>query len=153
MTATNHAITGAVIVAGVSNPLVGLPLALLSHFVLDALPHFGAHTVAHAKSKEFKYILMTDGFLLITFTFLSGYAGYKVGLDWWLLPLGAIFGGIPDLMWLNHYKADLAGETKTWDVVRKAHKAIQRWERSWGWMIEVIWFVGAILILNKLLFG
>ncbi len=153
MTATNHAVTGAVIAASISNPVIGLPLALLSHFVLDALPHFGAHTVAPAKSKEFRYVLITDAFLLSVFLILAGFAGYRAGLSWWLLPLGGFLGAIPDLMWLSHYRADLSGTDKEWGFIRKFHKVIQQWERSWGWVIEVIWFVALIIILNRILFG
>lgn len=153
MTATNHAVTGAVIVAAVANPVIGLPLALMSHFVLDSLPHFGAHTVAGPKTKEFKSILITDGFLLFSFLILAGLSGYRTGLEWWLLPLGGVLGAIPDLMWLNHYRADISGVEKEWDIFRHYHKKIQRWERSWGWIIEVIWFMALIWCLNRLLFS
>jgi len=34
-----HFLTGAAIASGVKNPLLAVPLALLSHFVLDLIPH------------------------------------------------------------------------------------------------------------------
>ena len=40
MTATNHALTGAAIGFIVGVPAIAIPLALISHFVLDAIPHF-----------------------------------------------------------------------------------------------------------------
>ncbi|MCA9342544.1 hypothetical protein KC950_00825 [Candidatus Saccharibacteria bacterium] len=153
MTATNHALTGAVIAATVVNPALGLTLAFLSHFALDALPHFGAHTVASVKSKEFRYILTTDGIVLTAFLVIVGFAGYKVGYDWWLLPLGGLLAAIPDIMWLSHYKADLSGADKEWDIIRKFHKTIQQWERSWGWIVEMVWFVVFTIILNRILFS
>lgn len=152
MTATNHAVTGAVITASIANPFIGLPLALISHFFLDAIPHFGAHTVASVKSKEFKYILITDGILLMSFLLIAGYAGYKAGFDWWLIPLGGFLGASPDVMWINHYKADLNGSEKQWGFIRKFHKVIQQWEFSWGWVVESIWFITFVFLLKVVLF-
>ncbi len=40
MTAPNHALTGALIGLTISNPLLALPLAFLSHLVCDAIPHY-----------------------------------------------------------------------------------------------------------------
>lgn len=152
MTAVNHALTGSIVVATINNPQLGLPLALLSHFILDALPHFGAHTIASPKSKEFRAILLCDGLLTMCFIMVIAFVGYRIGLDWWLLPFGAILAVLPDFMWYKHYKSDLQGKTKTWDPVRKAHKKIQQWEVSWGWIIEVLWYIAAILILYSILF-
>lgn len=152
MTAVNHSVFGALTVAVVANPIIGLPLALASHFLLDSLPHFGAHTVAEAKSRDFKSILLFDTFLTICFTLLVTFAGIRAGWSWWLLPLGAFFGWIPDLMWYKHYKNDLRGEEKEWDFIRQFHKKIQRWELSWGWTVEVVWFVATVATLSFLIF-
>ncbi len=153
MTATNHAVTGAIIVAAVTNPIIGLPLALMSHFALDSLPHFGAHTKAKAGSREFTGILTFDGVLLIAILVAVSFASHSVGIDWWLLPLGALLAVVPDIMWLKHYQNDLRGEEKHWDKMRYYHKKIQQWELSSGWIIEIIWFVAAVLLLNRLLFS
>src|SRR5438270_5495542 len=40
MTATNHAITGAAIALAVKKPELAIPLAFISHFALDAIPHY-----------------------------------------------------------------------------------------------------------------
>jgi hypothetical protein len=40
MLETPHGLVGMVIAAIVPNPLIGLPLAFLSHFVVDMLPHW-----------------------------------------------------------------------------------------------------------------
>ncbi len=49
MTATGHAIIGTVIAAKIGNPLLAIPIALASHFVADALPHWD--TGYHRKQK------------------------------------------------------------------------------------------------------
>ena len=40
MLETPHALVGMVIVVAIPNPLVSLPLAFLSHFAVDMLPHW-----------------------------------------------------------------------------------------------------------------
>lgn len=152
MTAVNHAVMGSVVVAAVGNPVLGVPLALTSHFVLDALPHFGAHTVAHPKTNEFRAVILTDTFLTASFLLISGFAGYAAGLPVWLLPLGGFMGWLPDVMWYKHYQSDLKGEEKQWDWLRRFHKSIQKYERSWGWMVEILVFVCLIILLNRIVF-
>ncbi len=51
MTATAHALAGAVIATKISNPFIGLPLAFLSHFILDTIPHWDFGTNWQRKSK------------------------------------------------------------------------------------------------------
>lgn len=43
MLETPHAIVGAAIVTKIPNPLISLPLAFASHFVLDMVPHWNPH--------------------------------------------------------------------------------------------------------------
>ena len=61
MTATNHALTGAIIGFTVVAPLAFL-VAILSHFVLDAIPHFGANVPdnMHIKNIWFKKYLVAE---------------------------------------------------------------------------------------------
>lgn len=50
MTATAHALIGASIAVKVANPLIGIPLAILSHFVADLVPHWDEGTNHKNKS-------------------------------------------------------------------------------------------------------
>ncbi len=152
MTAVNHSIMGSIIMVSVANPVIGLPLAFASHFILDALPHFGAHTVAKPGNKEFNSILQTDAFLTACFLIIGTFAGYRAGLPLWLVPVGGTLGWIPDVMWYKHYQNDINGEDKHWDIVRKAHKKIQRYELSWGWIVESVWFIASVALLSRLIF-
>ncbi len=43
MLATPHILAGAAVGKAVRNPWIALPVALLSHFALDAMPHLDAH--------------------------------------------------------------------------------------------------------------
>jgi len=40
MTATGHALIGTAIAVSISNPVVGIPLAIVSHIAADAFPHW-----------------------------------------------------------------------------------------------------------------
>lgn len=50
MTATAHALIGASIAAKITNPYLGIPLAVLSHFLLDLIPHWDEGTNHKEKS-------------------------------------------------------------------------------------------------------
>lgn len=51
MTATGHAIIGTSLAAIIPNPLIGIPLAILSHIFADAFPHWDTGTNMKKKSK------------------------------------------------------------------------------------------------------
>ncbi|MBP6882027.1 MAG: hypothetical protein KBC15_00545 [Candidatus Levybacteria bacterium] len=51
MTATGHAIIGTSLAAIIPNPLIGIPVAILSHVFADAFPHWDTGTNMKKKSK------------------------------------------------------------------------------------------------------
>jgi len=50
MTATGHAVIGVVIAAAVSNPVLAIPLAVMSHVAADLFPHWDPGTNKDKKS-------------------------------------------------------------------------------------------------------
>jgi hypothetical protein len=66
MMATSHAVSGAVIALAIREPVLALPLAFVSHFVLDSLPHIGLDEYGgHSKKPAlFLKILIIDSLLL-----------------------------------------------------------------------------------------
>lgn len=56
MTATSHAIIGTIIAAKIGNPALAIPIAVLSHIVADAIPHWD--TATNRKKKGFKKMLI-----------------------------------------------------------------------------------------------
>lgn len=50
MTATGHAVIGVVIAAAVSNPVLAIPLAVVSHVAADLFPHWDPGTNRDKKS-------------------------------------------------------------------------------------------------------
>ena len=84
MTATNHILTGATIALAVNHPAVAIPLAFVSHFAWDAIPHFGDGTedvFNRNKKRIFRIIVFTDIFFtVLTTTILLMTLSGKVSL-------------------------------------------------------------------------
>ena len=153
MTATNHAVTGAVIAVLVSNPLIAIPTAFLAHFVMDAVPHFGLNIQDHNKrnsNKIFRYILIGDvilsGLLLILIPIVLTPA-YN-----WFLVFGAMLACMsPDLVWGWHFYYEL--KTKKQRVKKwfsRFHAKIQWSETLPGGLVELAWYVGAVSLLVQI---
>jgi len=71
MTATGHAIIGTVIAAKIADPVLAAPLALASHFLADALPHWDTGYHREQKSKRKFFI---QSFADVTIGFAASYA-------------------------------------------------------------------------------
>ena len=99
---TPHLLTGAVIMKYFPNPVIGLPLSLLSHIVLDMMPHNDLDLKPGITIKEFinsekkwrnrvitvlfiDYFLFFIAFAWVWFTFRN----------YWFL-LGGVVGVLPD---------------------------------------------------------
>lgn len=137
MTATNHAITGALIAAISPVAVVAVPLAFMSHFALDNVPHFGVkkHTI-------FWSIFVTDAFLATIF--LLELLSHKP-THWPLLIICAMVAMSPDLMWISRRRRDLDPSTDDMHSIVRFHKHIQR-EYPWAMGIELIWLMSFLYI-------
>lgn len=94
-----HATVGALIVNAIPNPAIGLPLALASHYLLDAIPH-GDLKVGHwmrTSGRHFFLAVALDfGLAVVVISLLL------VGLHRQptaLIIFGAFLGMLPDLLW------------------------------------------------------
>lgn len=70
MTATSHALVGTVIAAKIGNPALAIPIALISHIVLDEIPHWD--TMTNRKSKTWIRTFwesVFDGLLALTLSY------------------------------------------------------------------------------------
>lgn len=114
MTATGHAIIGTVIAAKIANPLLAIPLAILSHVAADAFPHWDSGTNEKTKGrnrvKQEAYIDVIIGFLisyaLIVFLFPTTNLFYAFVviiaaqlLDWLTAPYYFFHLKIPPFTW------------------------------------------------------
>jgi len=62
MLETPHVAVGAAIATKIPNPFISIPLALVSHFVLDRVPHWNPHTY----TETMKYGIPTKKTITIT---------------------------------------------------------------------------------------
>lgn len=147
MTATNHVLTGAVIGTVVGSPALAVPLAFASHFVLDALPHFGIHeddTLKRNGHWLFRSVVITDTMLTIATLVLVPIAVHTA-VNAWAVLAAMLAALIPDLLWIPHFIHEVrhkVARTKTRFMVW--HQHIQWSETPWGLLVELLWAACAI---------
>jgi hypothetical protein len=150
MTTSNHVYAGAAIAMAVKQPALALPLAFLSHFVLDALPHYGREGIHNFKG-IFKHrtTVALESLNLLAIPFL-------IYLTWnqsWWVWLAAIVAISPDLSWVYRYLRfewyglDLP-DIGSWFT--RFHLAIQWCERKWGILLELPMLLGLVLLSVEL---
>jgi hypothetical protein len=151
MTATNHALTGTLIGLLIDKPYLALPLAFLSHFICDAIPHYGSVERDDVlKTKTFKEYLVVEAGLcaLIVLVLALTHPPY-----WQQASVCAFLAASPDLYWFKRYKAAL--DNKKWkpDLFGKFASDIQwfqtpkRYIAPIGIFVELFWFSTAILLI------
>ncbi len=146
MRAINHTVTGAAVGAAIGNPFLALPAALLSHLVLDIIPHAGDERV-HKGSARFKIELLVDAALS---------AGFLLALallqppGWQLLIACGILGAAPDLLWFPYWVWELQGTPRKLDPVGRFLAWIQWSEKPWGYYVEGIWLISSVVVFFSL---
>jgi hypothetical protein len=149
MTATNHALTGALIGLTVHNPWVALPVAFLSHFICDMIPHFGPSRT-WLTSRAFRYYLTIDALLcmlLVAFLFASG------NPNWLLASFCAFLATSPDLLWIRKFIIGNRGKMFIASPLESLLAKIQWFEKPSGAFVEFAWLAGAITILIPLVYN
>lgn len=154
MTAPNHALTGALIGLSISNPLMAMPLAFLSHFVCDAIPHYDPPVQNKAslfRSKRFVYEFLVAGIVLC--------GGLVIVLavtrpaHWVNAALCAFLATSPDLFWIPRYlHARRTGHDKPIrNPFLRFHSSIQ-WKTGPEFIwVEAVWFVAcSALVISRL---
>ena len=141
MTASNHVVAGALIATAVTQPAAAISLALASHFVMDALPHYGDNNNHSWLNRNFKYVLAID---LVLATLFIGAILVLQPASWILLALCAIVAVSPDILWLPYFLADLRHQEMEHSKLAKFLKWIQWGERPWGIYLEGIVLVGLL---------
>ncbi len=147
MTATNHAMTGAIIGLTVSNPVVAVVAAFFSHFVLDAIPHFGAGKDFY-KTKPFRIMLVVDSLLCIVLVAVL----FTVHHEYWFVPaLAAFTAASPDLWSFRRFYYHRIGKKYTRGRIAYFASSIQWFEKPIGAVVEIAWAACTITILTHIL--
>jgi hypothetical protein len=152
MTATNHALTGALIGLIVHDPLIAIPAAIASHFVCDAIPHFDKSNKvsedAWLKSSKFKRILLLDTSLCVALVLSLLILSPE---HWILASVCAFFATSPDLLWFGRYRK--VNKNKQWkpNLLLKFASKIQWFAKPIGGVVEAVWFVGGIILIGTII--
>jgi hypothetical protein len=149
MTTSNHAFTGAAIALTVQQPFLGLLLALVSHFVLDALPHYGRESASLADWAKHRLTWAVEALNLIGLPLLIWLLW---GQSWWVFG-AAVMAVAPDVTWMYRYfwYERFGLNPATWALTR-FHINIQWGERPWGSIVELTFFVGVSAVLFSLVY-
>jgi hypothetical protein len=153
MTATNHAMTGAVIALIVRQPALAIPLAFASHFLLDAIPHFGIYendVIRRNKHWLFRTVVSVDiPLFIVLLIVIPQLAASK--LAWWIVFSSMVAAVLPDVIWVYRFINEV--RTKQWKPggwYPRFHQKIQWFERPTGLIVEIGWLGLMSLIFVKL---
>lgn len=147
MTATNHALTGAFIGLAVGNPWLAIPAAFVSHFICDAIPHYGKgkNNPGYLRSRFFRNMLVVDACLCCLLVVVL------IGLrpEHWLLAAVCAFAATsPDLVWIGKFMAARAGQKiKNGNYFTRFAAWIQWFQKPAGAVVEVAWAIAMLVLL------
>jgi hypothetical protein len=150
MTATNHALTGAIIGLMVSDPFIAAPVALLSHFVLDSIPHHGSlkNKNVWLKSRTFHTMLIVDASLCLVLVIALAILHPR---HWILACVCAFLAASPDLASIGLFRAALANKSRKPNLYTRFASKIQWFERPSGTVVEATWFLSCLFILSRII--
>lgn len=145
MTGTNHYLAGVASAVVFKNPALAIPVAFASHFVLDALPHFGLQF-----SKDRAKVLLsisTIDILLLAMSVVFTVHSY---------PIWYVFAGLtavsPDFAWVYRFTIrEKFGKLPPPPTNRfnNWHASLQKLESVWGGFVEIGFLIFLSLVLFK----
>lgn len=144
MIATNHYLVGVASAALLKNPVIVFPVAFASHFILDALPHFGLK-YSKNRGKILLSIGIVDAVVLLVAMVLT-VNHYPT----WYLPVG-IVAISPDFAWVYRFiikERFGALPPSPRSTFNAWHANIQKLESKRGAVVEI----GSAILLSILLF-
>lgn len=119
MVLTCHLLTGAAIASRISNPILTLPLAFLSHYLLDLLPHKD-YSITNIKEKRWN-----KAFFDFSKVFLDIFLGILLislfSENAPIIFIGALSAIVPDGI---TFMAILFPQNKLWIQHQKLHKVL-----------------------------
>ncbi|HSW85706.1 MAG TPA: hypothetical protein VLF79_03820 [Candidatus Saccharimonadales bacterium] len=150
MRAINHALTGAIIGLTVSEPLIAIPVALGSHYLLDMIPHFGAGLPGNQELRTamFRRLLYVDA--LLCFILVICLAIFSPA-HWQLAIVCATIAAAPDALSYERYRSVIRGRKWKENLHSRFARKIQWFERPVGAIIELEWFIAALLVIRFLI--
>lgn len=104
----SHSLAGAFIAYSIPNPVISLPAAFLSHFVLDLLPHWNPSLSDDKKrfgrvSAQTFIIILVDCFIGLILGLALAYRKLPNINQSLIVIMGSFLGILPDLMEMPYY--------------------------------------------------
>ncbi len=148
MLETPHALVGAAIAIKVGNPFLAVPLALLSHFVFDKVPHWNPHINTETKkfghpTKQSTIIIAVDATVALLFGAYIAWRALPNNVLAFSILVCCLAAVLPDVMEIPYfYFKKRTGFLKKWIPSQKS------WQTNttpfWGILTQVI-TIGASL--------
>lgn len=143
MTATAHALIGASIAVKITNPLLAIPIAILSHFAADLIPHWDAGT-NHREKTLTRLKLEATADVLLGFVF--AYLIFSKFVDPLYLFVIIIAAQLPDWLEAPSWMFGIKVPPFTW-LDWLGHKLQSRLQLPWGLVTQVV-VVGILVYLT-----
>jgi hypothetical protein len=145
MTWLNHAATGALIAVAANKPAIALPATLLSHFVIDMLPHWDFKYKGGLKQMQAGRLLdlnLAMLFLVVIMLVIHKSPG--------LILACGLLAILPDAIFLPYFVTGKTNDKYKLDILNKFRDfslAIQKMETHWGLFVEIGWFLLMTLLI------
>ena len=140
-------VMGGVLAVSISSPVISLPLAFLSHYVLDYLPHFG-QKYGH-RDIRFRRAIMVDVFLITLLV------SYLVVNSQWLAIVGGVVALSPDFAWIYRLvfveKFGKVTVQPGMNKLNKFHSDIQVNESEQAYIVDNVFLVLGLITLVAIL--
>lgn len=150
MTATGHAIIGAAIATQITNPFVALPVAFLSHFVCDKLPHWDVMTDKHKTKQLIVFESALDVLLSLFLVWLIFISALQF-TNPLLLFASAFAAQLPDWLEVPYsiFKIKIPLVYNNYKIQSKIHDLWfdSRMTAPWGVITQVVVCAGVVLLV------
>lgn len=143
MTATAHALIGASLALKISNPLIGFPLAILSHVIADLVPHWDAAT-NHRKKTALRLKLEAAADVILGFFIV--FILFRNLVDPIYLYAMVIAAQLPDWLETPAFMFNIKIPPFSW-ADWLGHNIQSRMQLPWGLVTQVV-IVGLIVVFT-----
>lgn len=153
MLETPHVAVGAAIASKIPNPLIAIPLAFASHFILDKVPHWNPHIVTETKkfgqpTEKSTNIIIVDCVLALMLGTAIAYKALpntKMAIS---IMLCSFFSILPDLVEFPYFY--FKRRDKFYTVWSSFQKSIQTDTTPfWGLLIQFITIAASIFWIKS----